>query len=47
MDVLSSEEGKPERWTMYLDVVVNVCGDGAGEMIISPNKKQYPFSTKL
>ena len=46
-EVLAVEEGKLERWTMYFDGVVNVCGNGAGAVIISPNKKQYPVSTKL
>ena len=46
-DVFSIEEGKLEWWTMYFDGAVNVCGNGAGAVIISPDKKQYPVSTKL
>jgi hypothetical protein len=38
-DVLSVEEGKLDWWTMYFDGDVNVCGNRAGAMIISPNKK--------
>ena len=38
-DVLSVEEGKSDWWTMYFDGAVNVCGNGASAMIISPNKK--------
>ena len=32
---------------MYFDGVVNVCGNGAGVVIISPDKKQYSISIKL
>ena len=32
---------------MYFDGVVNVCGNRAGTMIISPNKKQYSILVKL
>jgi hypothetical protein len=46
-DVLSFEEGKLEWWTMYFDGAVNVCGNRAGAVIISPDKKQYPVSIKL
>jgi len=46
-DVLSVEEGKSDLWTMYFDGVVNVCGNGASVMIISPDKKYYPVSVKL
>ncbi|KAG5227324.1 Integrase, catalytic core [Salix suchowensis] len=46
-DVFSVEEGKLGWWTMYFDGAVNVCGNGAGAVIISPDKKQYPVSTKL
>jgi hypothetical protein len=38
-DVLSVEEGKLDWWTMYFDGDVNVCGNRADAMIISPNKK--------
>ena len=33
------EEGKLDWWTMYFDGDVNVYGNKAGAMIISPNKK--------
>jgi len=32
---------------MYCDEAVNVYGNGAGEVIISPNKKKYPVLIKL
>jgi len=32
---------------MYFDGVVNVWGNGAGVVIISPNDKQYAISIKL
>jgi hypothetical protein len=37
--VPSVEEWKLDWWIMYFDGVVNVCGNRAGAMIISPNKK--------
>jgi len=40
-DVLSVEEEKLDWWTMYFDSAVNICGNKADAMIISPNKKQY------
>ena len=43
-DVLVIES---EWWTMYFDGVVNVSGNGAGAVIISPEGKQYPISIKL
>ena len=46
-DVLLVEEEKLDSWIMYFDGVVNVCFNGVGAVIISPDKKQYPFSTKL
>jgi ribonuclease HI len=46
-DVLSVAEEKLDWWTMYFDGAVNVCGNGAGAVIISPDKKQYPISVKL
>jgi trehalose-6-phosphatase len=39
--VLSVEEGKLDWWNMYFDGTVNICGNKADAMIISPNKKQY------
>jgi len=39
--VLSVEEGKLDWWTMYFDGAVNLYGNKADAMIISPNKKQY------
>jgi hypothetical protein len=46
-DVPSVEEWKLDWWTMYFDSVVNVCGNKAGAVIISPNKKQYSVLVKL
>ncbi|XP_052312432.1 uncharacterized protein LOC112328962 [Populus trichocarpa] len=48
-DILSieKEEEKTDWWTMFFDGAVNVYGNGAGAVIISPNKKQYPVSVKL
>ena len=45
--MLSVEEGKSDWWTMYFDGVVNICGNGAGAIIISHDKKQYPVFVKL
>ena len=45
--MLSVEEGKLDWGIMYFDGVVNVCGNGAGAMIISSDKKHYPVSVKL
>ena len=45
--MLAIEEEKSDWWVMYFDGAVNVCGNGAGAMIISPDKKQYPVSVKL
>jgi hypothetical protein len=46
-DVLSVEERKLDWWTMYFDGDVNVCGNRAGAMIISLNKKKYSVLVKL
>jgi ribonuclease HI len=46
-DVFSVKEGKSDWWIIYFDGTVNVCGNGAGAMIISTDKKQYPISVKL
>jgi hypothetical protein len=46
-DVLAIEEEKSDWWTMYFDGAINVYGNGAGAVIISPDKKQYPVSVKL
>ena len=45
--VLSVEEGKLDWWTIYFDGDVNVCGNRAGAMIISLNKKKYVVLVKL
>jgi len=44
---IEEEEKKIDWWTMFLEEVVNVYGNGAGAVIISPDKKQYPVSVKL
>jgi len=48
-NVLSIEEGegKTNWWTMFFDGAINVYGNGAGAVIISPDKKQYPILIKL
>jgi len=46
-DVLAIEEEKLDWWIMYFDGAVNVCGNRAGAVIISPYKKQYPILVKL
>jgi hypothetical protein len=46
-DVLVIEEEKSDWWIMYFDGAINVCGNEAGAVIISPDKKQYPVSVKL
>jgi ribonuclease HI len=46
-DVLAIEEEKSDWWIMYFDGAVNVCGNGARAVIISPDKKQYLVSVKL
>jgi len=46
-DVILVEEGKSDCWVMYFDGAVNVCGNEASAVIISPDKKQYPVSVKL
>ncbi|XP_073263054.1 uncharacterized protein [Populus alba] len=43
-DVLVIES---DWWTMYFDGKVNVSGNGAGAVIISPEGNQYPISIKL
>ena len=34
-------------WTMFFDGAVNVYGNGAGAVIVSPDRKLYPVSVKL
>ena len=46
-DVFVIEEEKSDWWVMYFDGAVNVCGNGAGAVIIFSDKKQYPVSVKL
>jgi hypothetical protein len=46
-DVLVIEEEKSDWWIMYFDGAINVCGNEAGAVIISHDKKQYPVSVKL
>nr|XP_034889983.1 uncharacterized protein LOC118030069 [Populus alba] len=46
-DVLVTEnEEKSGWWAMYFDGAVNVSGNGARALIISPEGKQYPISVK-
>jgi len=44
---IAGEKEKTDWWTMFFDGAVNVYGNGAGVMIISPDQKQYPVSVKL
>jgi hypothetical protein len=47
-DIMSiEEEEKTDRWTMFFYGAMNIYGNGANAVIISPNKKQYPISVKL
>ncbi|KAL3567809.1 hypothetical protein D5086_030460 [Populus alba] len=45
--LIEEEEGKTDRWIIFFDGVVNMYGNGAGAIIISLEKKQYPGSIKL
>jgi len=46
--VNKNDSGESDWWTLYFDNVVNISGNGAGEVIIFPKKKkQYPVSVKL
>jgi hypothetical protein len=40
---IEEEEGKTDWWTMFFDGAVNVYGNRAGAVIISPDKKQTRF----
>ena len=44
---IEEEEEKTDWWTMFFDGVVNVYGNGAGAVIVSPDQKLYPVSVKL
>jgi hypothetical protein len=47
-DIMSiEEEEKTDRWTMFFYGAMNIYGNGANTVIISPNKKQYLISVKL
>jgi len=45
--VIENEGGESDQWTLYFDGAVNVSGNGAGAVVISPENKQYPVSTRL
>ncbi|KAG5236797.1 RNA-directed DNA polymerase (Reverse transcriptase), Ribonuclease [Salix suchowensis] len=45
--VVRNDTEASEWWTLYFDGAVNVSGNGVGAVIISPDGKQYPFSTRL
>ena len=45
--VIRDDVGANEWWTLYFDGAVNVSGNGVGEVIISLDGKQYPFSIRL
>jgi len=38
---IEEEEEKTDWWTMFFDKAVNVYGNGAGVVIVSPDQKQY------
>ncbi|XP_034892465.1 uncharacterized protein [Populus alba] len=48
-DVIVIEDGDGESytWTLYFDDAVNISGNGAGAVVISPENKQYPVSARL
>jgi ribonuclease HI len=45
--VIENRGGESDMWTLYFDGVVNVSGNGAGAVVISPENKQYPVSARL
>jgi ribonuclease HI len=45
--VIENGGGESDTWTLYFDGAVNVSGNGAGAVVISPENKQYPVSTRL
>ena len=45
--VIKDEVRASKWWTLYFDGAVNVSGNGVGEVIISLDGKQYPFSIRL
>ena len=44
---IEDEEEKTDWWTMFFDGAMNVYGNGAGVVIVSPDQKQYPVLVKL
>nr|XP_034909787.1 uncharacterized protein LOC118045297 [Populus alba] len=44
---IEREEEMTDWWTMFFDGAVNVYGNGAGAVIVSPDRKLYPVSVKL
>lgn len=47
MLIVEKEKRRSDWWIMYFDREVNVCSNGAGTVIISSDKKQYPILVKL
>jgi len=45
--IIENGGGENDQWTLYFDGAVNVSGNGAGAVVISPENKQYPVSTRL
>jgi ribonuclease HI len=45
--VIENGGGESDQWTLYFDGAINVSGNGAGAVVISPENKQYPISTRL
>jgi len=44
---IEEEEEMTDWWTMFFDGAVNVYGNEAGAVIVSPDQKLYPVSVKL
>ncbi|XP_057951007.1 uncharacterized protein LOC131145844 [Malania oleifera] len=47
IDSIDQEEEDNIRWMMLFDGATNVWGHGIGVVLISPEGKYYPFTTKL
>jgi ribonuclease HI len=45
--IIENEGGESDQWTLYFDGAINASGNGARAVAISPENKQYPFSTRL
>jgi ribonuclease HI len=45
--IIENGGGESDTWTLYFDGAVNVSGNGAEVVVISPENKQYPVSARL